>query len=48
MLAVGIGPPPDSITGIAPLVCRHFGVEPPAYATAAGVSAATQGEKPDR
>ena len=32
MLTVGIGPPPDSITGIAPLLCTHFGVEPPPYA----------------
>jgi predicted AlkP superfamily pyrophosphatase or phosphodiesterase len=34
MLTVGIDPPPDSITGIAPLVCAHFGVEPPPYARA--------------
>ncbi len=32
MLTVGLGDPPGSITGIAPLVLRHFGVEPPAYA----------------
>jgi hypothetical protein len=32
MLTVGLDPPPDSITGIAPLVCAHFGVEPPPYA----------------
>jgi predicted AlkP superfamily pyrophosphatase or phosphodiesterase len=32
MLTVGIGPPPGSITGIAPLLCAHFGVEPPPYA----------------
>ncbi len=31
MLTVGIGPPPESITGIAPLLCAHFGVEPPPY-----------------
>ncbi len=31
MLTVGLGEPPDSITGIAPLVLEHFGVEPPAY-----------------
>jgi predicted AlkP superfamily pyrophosphatase or phosphodiesterase len=32
MLTVGIGPLPGSITGIAPLLCAHFGVEPPPYA----------------
>jgi predicted AlkP superfamily pyrophosphatase or phosphodiesterase len=32
MLTVGIGPPPGSITGIASLLCAHFGVEPPPYA----------------
>jgi predicted AlkP superfamily pyrophosphatase or phosphodiesterase len=31
MLTVGLGPPPDSIVGIAPLVCAHFGVAPPSY-----------------
>ncbi len=31
MLTVGVGPPPESITQIAPLVLSHFGVEPPAY-----------------
>jgi hypothetical protein len=31
MLSVGLGPPPDSIVGIVPLVCAHFGVEPPSY-----------------
>ena len=29
MLTVGLDEPPDSIIGIAPLVCAHFGVEPP-------------------
>jgi hypothetical protein len=29
MLSVGLGEPPDSITGIYGLVCAHFGVEPP-------------------
>ena len=32
MLTVGVGPPPDSITGVAPLLLAHLGVEPPAYA----------------
>jgi hypothetical protein len=32
MLSVNAGEPPDSITGIAPLLCAHFGVEPPPYA----------------
>jgi predicted AlkP superfamily pyrophosphatase or phosphodiesterase len=32
MLTVGVDGSPDSITGIAPLVCAHFGVEPPPYA----------------
>jgi hypothetical protein len=32
MLTVGLDPPPDSITGVAPLVLSHFGVDPPAYA----------------
>jgi hypothetical protein len=32
MLTVGLGPPPDSIVGVAPLVCAHFGVAPPPYA----------------
>jgi hypothetical protein len=31
---VGAGPLPDSITGIAPLVARSFGVEPPDYGSA--------------
>jgi len=31
MLTVGLGPPPASITQIAPLVLSHFGVAPPAY-----------------
>ncbi len=35
MLVVGDGPAPSSITGVAPLVLRHFGVEAPAYARAA-------------
>ena len=32
MLTVGIDALPGSITGIAPLVLAHFGVEPPSYA----------------
>jgi hypothetical protein len=32
MLTLGLGPPPTSITGIAPLVLSHFGVGAPAYA----------------
>jgi hypothetical protein len=35
MLTVGLGPPPAGITGIAPLVLAHFGVQAPAYARAA-------------
>ena len=35
MLVVGAGAPPDGITGVAPLVLRHFGIEAPAYARAA-------------
>jgi hypothetical protein len=35
LLSVGAGPLPDSITGLAPLAARSFGVEPPAYAAAA-------------
>jgi hypothetical protein len=35
MLVVGGGDPPASITGVAPLVLEHFGVEAPAYARAA-------------
>ena len=31
MLTVGLDEPPASITGVAPLLLRHFGVEPPAY-----------------
>ena len=31
MLTVGLGAPPRSITGIAPLVLSHFGVEAPPY-----------------
>jgi hypothetical protein len=32
ILGVGAGPLPDSITGLAPLIARSFGVEPPDYA----------------
>jgi predicted AlkP superfamily pyrophosphatase or phosphodiesterase len=32
MLTVGLDRPPADIAGIAPLVLRHFGVEPPPYA----------------
>ncbi len=35
MLTIGTGPPPASITEIAPLVLSHFGVRPPSYARAA-------------
>jgi predicted AlkP superfamily pyrophosphatase or phosphodiesterase len=35
MLVVGGASPPTSITGVAPLVLGHFGVEAPAYARAA-------------
>jgi predicted AlkP superfamily pyrophosphatase or phosphodiesterase len=35
MLVVGDASPPASITGVAPLVLKHFGVEAPAYARAA-------------
>jgi hypothetical protein len=31
LLAVGLAAEPWSITDIAPLALRHFGVEPPAY-----------------
>ena len=31
VLSVNAGPPPGSITGIAPLVAQSFGVDPPAY-----------------
>jgi predicted AlkP superfamily pyrophosphatase or phosphodiesterase len=34
LLGVGAGPLPDSITGLAPLVARSFGVDPPQYAAA--------------
>jgi hypothetical protein len=34
LLGVNTGPLPDSITGIAPLVARSFGLEPPDYAAA--------------
>ncbi|HSP72822.1 MAG TPA: alkaline phosphatase family protein, partial [Gaiellaceae bacterium] len=39
MLTVGLGAPPDSITGIAPLVLRHFSVEPPSYGRAPAAAA---------
>ena len=35
MLVVGDFAPPESITGVAPLVLQHFGVRAPAYARAA-------------
>jgi predicted AlkP superfamily pyrophosphatase or phosphodiesterase len=35
MLTVGDAAPPSRITEVAPLVLRHFAVEPPAYARAA-------------
>jgi predicted AlkP superfamily pyrophosphatase or phosphodiesterase len=35
MLVVGGADPPTTITGVAPFVLRHFGVEAPAYARAA-------------
>jgi hypothetical protein len=35
MLTVGLGPPPASITGVAPLLLDHFGLERPVYARAA-------------
>ena len=35
MLAVGTGAPPPDISGVAPLVLQHFGVEAPADARAA-------------
>jgi hypothetical protein len=35
MLVVGEASPPTSISGVAPLVLHHFGVEAPAYARAA-------------
>jgi predicted AlkP superfamily pyrophosphatase or phosphodiesterase len=31
VLSVNAGPPPGSITGIAPLVAQSFGVDPPSY-----------------
>ena len=34
MLAIGVGPPPASITGVAPLLLQHLRIEPPAYARA--------------
>ncbi|MGZ4388158.1 MAG: alkaline phosphatase family protein [Gaiellaceae bacterium] len=39
MLTVGLGEPPDSITGVAPLVLRHFSVEPPSYGRAPAAAA---------
>ncbi|HET8607632.1 MAG TPA: alkaline phosphatase family protein [Gaiellaceae bacterium] len=39
MLTVGLGEPPDSIAGIAPLVLRHFSVEPPSYGRAPAAAA---------
>jgi len=35
MLVVGAAEPPASITGVAPLVLKHFGVKAPSYARAA-------------
>jgi predicted AlkP superfamily pyrophosphatase or phosphodiesterase len=35
MLTVGDASPPASITGVAPLVLKHFGIRAPAYARAA-------------
>ena len=35
MLVVGAGPSPESLTGVVPLVLRHFGVDAPPYARAA-------------
>ena len=35
MLVVGEAEPPGSITGVAPLVLKHFGVKAPSYARAA-------------
>jgi hypothetical protein len=35
MLTVGLEPPPVSITGVAPLLLDHFGLERPVYARAA-------------
>jgi type I phosphodiesterase/nucleotide pyrophosphatase len=35
MISAGLGAPPASICDVAPLVLRHFGVRPPAYARAA-------------
>jgi hypothetical protein len=32
VLTVGVDGVVESITDVAPLVLRHFGVEPPAYA----------------
>jgi hypothetical protein len=31
VLSVNAGPPPGSITGIAPLVAQSFGIDPPSY-----------------
>jgi type I phosphodiesterase/nucleotide pyrophosphatase len=35
MISIGLRAPPASICDVAPLVLRHFGVRPPAYARAA-------------
>jgi hypothetical protein len=35
MLVVGGGEPPPDISGVAPLVLEHFGIEAPASARAA-------------
>ena len=32
MLVVGLDTPPDSITGVAPAILGHLGVEVPPYA----------------
>jgi len=31
MLAIGIDPPPSRVVEVAPVLIRHFGLEPPAY-----------------
>ena len=36
MLTVGLGPPPDSITGVAPAILAHLGVPLPAYVRSVG------------
>jgi hypothetical protein len=40
VLSINAGPPPGSITGLAPLVAQSFGVEPPAYTRRDPVGAA--------